>query len=271
MDLGTVCKLLGIAGKLMMNKILIIDADFKLAERLCRALTDAETQAFSCGTLEAAAALLESESYQQIVIDPELPDGNGYDLIYELGLGLYESKDIPIILIAPNSRLPDMTEFNKQGIADYITKPFNISVFKAKVWSQFKRGKRNSSFREISRFEAIGAGSRRSVIGEHVVAIDDYIFNFDTGEYSVAGELVQLTRIEQCLLRNLVENKGIVLKKRALVDKLRVESKILSVDETVLAEIVHMLSNKLGAHHYIKTVYGIGYIWTMAEDKNKSS
>lgn len=254
-----------------MNKILIIDADFKLAERLCRALTDTETQVFSCGTFEAAAALLESEQYQQVIIDPDLPDGNGYDLIYELGLGIYEPKDSAVILIASNDRKPDMTEYSKQGIVDYITKPFNISVLKAKVWSQFKRGKRNSSFRAISRFEAIGAGSRRSVIGEHVVEIDDYIFDFDAEEYSVAGELVQLTQVEQCLLRNLVENKGIVLKKKALVDKLRVESKLLIIDETVLAEVVHMLSNKLGAHNYIKTVYGIGYLWSVAEDKNKSS
>ena len=49
----------------IMNKILIVEADFKLAERLCRALTDNETHAFSCGTLEAASALLESEQYQR--------------------------------------------------------------------------------------------------------------------------------------------------------------------------------------------------------------
>lgn len=254
-----------------MNKILIIDADFKLAERLCRALTDTDIHVFSCGTLEAATALLESEQYQQIIIDPELPDGNGYDLIYELGLGVYESADVPIILITSNDRKPDTADLGKQGIVDYITKPFSVSVLKAKVWTQFKRGKRNSSFRAISRFEAIGAGCRRSVIGEHVVEIDDYIFDFDAEEYSVAGELVQLNRIEQCLLRNLVENKGIVLKKKALVDKLMSECKSVSIDENVLAEVTHMLSNKLGARNYIKTVYGIGYLWVLAEDKNKSS
>lgn len=253
-----------------MDKILIIEADFKLAERLCRALTDIETRAFSCGTMEAATALLETELYQQIIIDTDLPDGNGYDLIYELGLGIYESSDAPIILMIPNDTKPDLAELGEQGIADYITKPFSVSVLKAKVWTQFKRGKRNSSFRAISRFEAIGAGSRISVIGEHVAVIDDYIFNFDTGEYRVAGKLVQLNRLEQFLLRNLVENKGIVLKKKALVDKLKSESKMGGIDETFLAEIVHMLSNKLDARNYIKTVYGIGYLWALAEDKNKS-
>ncbi len=251
-----------------MNKILVIEADFNLAENLCRALEDIETHAFSCGTLEAAAALLDNEQYQQIIIDTELPDGDGYDLIY--GMGLYESGDAPIILIVSNDRKPDALELRKLGIADYITKPFNISVLKAKVWTQFNRGKRNSSFRAISRFEAIGAGCRKSIIGEHIVAMDDYVFNFDTGEYIVAGKRVRLNRLEQCLLRNLVENKGIVLKKKALVDKLRLESRIRHIDETILAEVIHMLSDKLDANNYIKTVYGIGYLWVLAEDKNKS-
>lgn len=251
-----------------MNKILIIEADFKLAERLCKALTEHETHAVSCGSVEAAAALLESERYQQIIIDTELPDRSGG--IYEL-LGLCDGNDVPIILIVSNDRKPDKTEFGEWGIADYITKPFSISVLKAKVWSQFYRGKRNSSFCAISRFEAIGAGSRKSIIGEHVVEIDDYIFNFDTEEYSVAGKKIRLNGLEQCLLRNLVENKGIVLKKKALVDKLRSESRRVYMDEAVLAEMVQMLSNKLDAHNYIKTVYGIGYLWALAEDKNKSS
>ncbi len=253
-----------------MNRLLIIEADFKLAERLCRALTDNDTHAFSCGTFESATALLESEQYQQIIIDTELPDGDGNDIIYELGLGLYESRDVPVILVVSNDREPDMSELRRQGVTDYITKPFNISVLKAKVWTQFKRGKRNSSFRAISRFEAIGAGSRRSMIGEHIVAIDDYVFNFDSGEYSAAGRNVRLNRVEQCLLRNLVENKGIVLKKKALVDKLKLESGTLYIDEEILAEVVHTLSNKLNANNYIKTVYGIGYLWALTEDRNMS-
>ena len=188
-----------------------------------------------------------------------------------MGLGVYESDDVPVIHVVSNETKPDVAELNKRGIADYITKPFSVSVLKAKVWTQFTRGKRNSSFRAISRFEAIGAGSRKSVIGEHIVEIDDYLFDFDSREYSVAGKKVRLNNVEQCLLRNLVENKGIVLKKKALVDKLRSESRMLYIDETTLAEVVHMLSNKLDARNYIKTVYGIGYLWALAEDKNKSS
>lgn len=140
-----------------MNKILVIEKDADLAERLCRALRDMDTRVFTCGTLEAATALLENELYQQIIIDTELPDGDGYDLIYELGIGIYESSSAPIILIVSNACQLDMAELGKMGIADFITKPFNVSVLKAKVCTQFKRQTREFSFRAISRFEAIGA------------------------------------------------------------------------------------------------------------------
>ena len=96
-----------------MNKILIIEADFKLAERLCRALTDNETHAFSCGTLDTAIALLKSGQYQQIIIDTELPNGESYDPIYELGLGVYESVDIQIIIIFSKYEKHEMSKLSR--------------------------------------------------------------------------------------------------------------------------------------------------------------
>lgn len=252
------------------NNILIIEPDFNLAERIEWSMVDAEIHTYSCSSYESAVSLLERETFQLIIIDTKLPDGDGYDLIDELRTGVYDSKDFAIILVVSSGECSDAQKFKELGIADYITKPFNTAVLKAKVWTQFKRRKKGTGYRAISRFEAIGAGSKTSIIGEHLVVIDDYQFNFDVEEYYAAGKLVRLNQLEQCLLRNLVENKGIVLKKKALVEKLRLECRIF-IDEIMLAETVHMLCNKLDAQNYIKTVYGIGYLWTLIEDKNKSS
>lgn len=250
-----------------MNKILIINKNFELAERMTLLFTDMETRALSCGTLESATGLLEDDSYQVIIIDPDLPDGDGYDLIYELGLGIYESKNPSIIVIIPNDRRPDMSLLSEQGIADYITKPFNIAVLKAKVWTQFKRIHKDFSFRASKRFEATMAGTKNSIVGERIVNIDDFTFNFGTGEYWVEGKQVRLSLMEQCLLRNLVENRGIVLGRRVLLDKLVSESNIC-IDEGALARTIRVLSVRLNARNYIKAVYGIGYIWTNADEKN---
>lgn len=253
-----------------MKSILIIEADYKLAERMGRAMMDAETHVYTCSTFASAVALLEREVFQLIIIDTMLPDGDGYALTEKLKNGFDVSKNPAVILIVPYGESLNVQKLNELSISDYITKPFNTAVLKAKVWTQFKRRKKEAGYHAISRFEAIGAGSKRSVIGEHLVVIDAYRFNFDVEEYRIAGKKVRLNQLEQCLLRNLVENKGIVLKKKALVEKLHSECRIF-IDETMLAETVHMLRNKLDAHNYIKTVYGIGYLWTLVEDKNKSS
>ena len=109
----------------------------------------------------------------------------------------------------------NVQKLNELSISDYITKPFNTAVLKAKVWTQFKRRKKEAGYHAISRFEAIGAGSKRSVIGEHLVVIDAYRFNFDVEEYRIAGKKVRLNQLEQCLLRNLVETRESCLRKSA--------------------------------------------------------
>ena len=253
-----------------MNNILIIEADFKLAERIGWAMREAETHVYTCSTFASAVALLKREVFQLIIIETKLPDGDGNELIDELNNGFYESKNPAIILVVPYGERLNVQKFKELCISDYITKPFNTAVLKAKVWTQFKSRKKGIGYYAISRFEAIGAGSKRSIIGEHLVVIDNYQFNFDVEEYRIAGKRVRVNQLEQCLLRNLVENKGIVLKKKALVEKLCSECRIF-IDEKMLAETVHMLCNKLDAHNYIKIVYGIGYLWTLVEDKNKSS
>ncbi|MBO5032488.1 MAG: response regulator transcription factor [Lachnospiraceae bacterium] len=248
-----------------MNRILIVEPEFELAEKLCRSFSDAETQALSCGTMEAADALLKREKYQMVIVDTKLPDGDGHDLISDLGLGVYLSENPVIIAIVPNNRRPELTDLNEQGITDFITKPFSTAVLKAKVCTHFRRRKKDSSFHASERFEATGSGTPSSISGEHRVATDAYVFDFDAEEYSLAGNTVKLNSLEQCLLRTLVENKGIVLKRKALTEKLSSESRIM-VNEFMLSQLVRSLVDKLIAHNYIKTIYGIGYIWEDSEE-----
>lgn len=74
-----------------------------------------------------------------------------------------------------------------------------------------------------------------------------------------------LGNLEQCLLRLLVENRGIVLKKNTLTERLYAESGI-KVDSDMLTETVQVLMEKLHAFQYIKTIFGIGYMWTAHKD-----
>ncbi len=71
--------------------------------------------------------------------------------------------------------------------------------------------------------------------------------------------------LEQCLLKLLVENRGVVLKKNTLMERLNAELG-KEIDGDILAETVQVLMQKLHAFRYIKTIFGIGYMWTAYKD-----
>lgn len=253
-----------------MNKILIVEPDFVIAEKLGLAVKDNETKAICCSNIESAVAFLKEERYQVVVVDTVLPDGNGYDLIYEIRMGAASSKNASVIAILPNDKKPDTEMLKRLGIMDYVTKPFSTTVLLAKIYTQIDRRKKNDGFKASVRFEATGSATETSIKYEQKINIDDYVFDFENGEYSVGGRQVKLDHIEQRLLRMLVENKGIVLKKNALMNSLKVESRS-DISESMLANAVNSLSAKLKAHDYIKTIFGVGYMWEYSEEKHKGA
>ena len=92
------------------------------------------------------------------------------------------------------------------------------------------------------------------------MSIDKYIFDFDRQDFRQFGEGVALNNVEQGLLRILVENKGVVLKRTALMERMRSETG-KDIDEAALVDTIMALRDKLDAGDYIKTVYGVGYMW----------
>ena len=90
--------------------------------------------------------------------------------------------------------------------------------------------------------------------------IDPYSFDFDKMEFLCHKEKVELSKTEQKLLRLLVENAGITLSRDKLIDAVWTDGAEY-VDENALSVTIKRLRDKLQAQEYIKTVYGIGYVW----------
>jgi DNA-binding response OmpR family regulator len=244
-----------------MKRILIVESDFSLSERLYRAFSSIETEVTSCSNIESATSLLEDQIYNIAVIDTDLVDGNGYDLIYEIELGIYNSKDVQVIAILPNDRKPDVVELVERGITDYITKPFATAVLKAKILTILTRQKKRHALISGIRSDPRSMDNIINVADKQKTVIGNYVFDFELGEFSVGGRKVILDELQQALLKTLISNKGVVLRKRALVDRLRSVSLIGYIDESVLSEMIDELTDRLCAGNYIKTVYGIGYMW----------
>lgn len=219
-----------------MKKILIIEDDVTLANGLCRALSSEEMQTISCDNLQHAKKALAGQEYDLVLLDVNLPDGSGFDFLKELK----EKSELPVILLTANDLETDVVAGLEMGADDYITKPFSLAILRARVNARLRRAE----------------GSGRS----KPFTVDDYVFDFERMEFTCRGNLVELSKTEQKLLRMLTDNAGITLSRKELVDRIWTDGAEY-VDENALSVTVKRLRDKLSAAGYIKTVYGIGYVW----------
>ena len=230
--------------------ILIVEDDPALAGGLCRALQNDRTEAVSCHTLAEAAGLLsaanrspidavtpKAESFDLVLLDVNLPDGNGFDFLREIK----KKYDIFVIMLTANDIETDIVTGLEMGADDYITKPFSLAVLRARVATQLRR-------------------METGECGGEWITDGDYRFHFAKMLFYHGAEQIELSKSEQKLLRFLVENRGITLSRDKLLDSVwSVDAAF--VDENTLSVTVKRLRDKLGAQDKIKTVYGIGYRW----------
>lgn len=219
-----------------MKNILIIEDDSALTTGLCRALSSGEIHTAGCHCLREARTMLQAGGFALILLDVNLPDGNGFDFLKEIKSRF----SIPVILLTANDMETDIVAGLELGADDYITKPFSLAVLRARVNTALRRKnpeKTSASF-----------------------LTDCYSFDFDKMEFFYNGIKTELSKTEQKLLRLLVENAGITLSRDKLIDMVWTDGAEY-VDENALSVTVKRLRDKLNAQDHIKTVYGIGYVW----------
>ena len=225
--------------------ILVVEDDKALAAGLCRALRSEEISTDSCGTIQEAGRRLSGQGfpgqYDLVLLDINLPDGNGLDLLREIR----EKYDVSVIMLTANDMEIDIVTGLELGADDYITKPFSLAVLRARVATQLRR------------VQAQAEAMQRNRQAQAVV-IDDYRFDFERMEYYHGDTQIELSRTEQKLLRVLVDNRGISLTRERLLERIW-SSEAEFVDENALSVTVKRLRDKLGAQDRIRTVYGVGY------------
>ena len=220
-----------------MEQILIVEDDISLNQGLCRALKSENRQIISCMNLKSTREQLLCGSVSLVLLDINLPDGNGLDFLSELKI---TDPLCPVILLTANDTDMDIVTGLEQGADDYITKPFSLSVLRARVNTQLRK--------------------QATSVHTALFQMDGFVFDFDQMQFRVNGTAIELSKTEQKLLRLLVENHGKPMSRSVLIDRIWTDGAEY-VDENALYVTVKRLRDKLGAHDYIQTVYGIGYIW----------
>lgn len=223
-----------------MKKVLIVEDDMALSKGIVLALQNEGISFSQCYDIKSARQKLISGKFDLLILDVNLPDGNGLDLLRELR----QTQSTSVIILTANDMETDVVTGLEMGADDYITKPLSLAVLRARVNTQLRKQ------------EAICT----------VYAQEGFVFDFKNMAFSKNSAPLELSKTEQKLLKALVENKGITLERSALVDRIWTDGAEY-VDENALSVTVNRLRSKLedtpSRPEYIKTVYGLGYTWAV--------
>ena len=225
-----------------MERIFLLEDDEALGRGITMALEGPERAVFRAGTLAEAEEILSRERFSLLILDVNLPDGSGLELLKQLR---QRGDSVPVILLTANDLELDIVAGLELGADDYITKPFSLAVLRARVNTQLRRG---------------------GTVQPERLELSGFIFDFGRMSFTKEGVPVELSKREQQLLRLLVENRGQTLTRAALVDRIWTDGAEY-VDENALSVTVKRLRDKLedtpSRPRYIKTVYGLGYTWAV--------
>lgn len=225
-----------------MNAILIVEDDITLATGLCRAFQSSDLNTVRCGCIADARKELKEAQYDLLILDVNLPDGDGFSLLEEVK----QKYGCAVIMLTANDLESDIVAGLEHGADDYVTKPFSLAVLRARVQTQL----RNREERK----------SKEDAVHTNKYICDGYVFDFDNMEFYHDEERIELSKTEQKLLKLLTANANMTMTRDTLVDRIWTDGAEY-VEENALSVTVKRLRDKLSAAAYIKTIYGVGYTW----------
>lgn len=221
-------------------KILLVEDDETLAMGIEYSLKNEGFKVTVANNIKQGREAEESNiKYDLILLDVTLPDGNGYEFCKEIR----KKSDIPIIFLTACDEEVNVVLGLDLGADDYLTKPIRVRELIARINAVLRRNiKKDNS--------------------DKIVYKDLTILPLKYEVYK-SGDKLQLTSVEYKLMLMMIDNKGNVLTRKQLLEKLwDVEGNF--VEEKTLNVYIKRLREKLGENDsisYIETVRGIGYRW----------
>ncbi|MND91830.1 Sensory transduction protein regX3 [compost metagenome] len=223
-----------------MTTILVVEDDISLNKGIALTLAQDGIIIEQAYDLAAADELFAARSIDLIVLDVNLPDGSGLDFCQKVRV----MSRVPVIFLTANDMESDIVLGFELGCDDYITKPFSLMVLRSRVMAVLRRS-------DPQREDKLILGSMT--------------LDFGRMEFRIQGQQISLSKTEQKLLKVLVSNRGQILTRDQLMEQVW-NQEAEFVDENALTVTVKRLRAKMeadpSAPKYIKTVYGLGYMWT---------
>ncbi|MDD2255963.1 MAG: response regulator transcription factor [Bacteroidales bacterium] len=221
-------------------KLLVVEDQDSLRQGMVEQLTELGYRCESAATFETGLEKIDLYRYDVAVIDINLPDGNGLDLIR---MCKSVQPDAGIIVVSARNALEQKIEGLEVGADDYLTKPFDMAELSARIKSILRR--------------RISNGSNLFVSGSFTV-------DFDTRILRCKGQELDLTKSEYDLIVFLMSNPNRVMTKESLAEHIWGDHMDLADSFDFLYSHIKNIRKKIAGYEGgdpIKSVYGIGYKW----------
>lgn len=221
-----------------MYKLFLVEDDDIIAEAICKQAKMWAMEIYRATDYRNITEEFVREQPQMVLLDITLPFFNGYHWCTEIR----KISNVPILFVSSASDNMNMVMAMNMGADDFIAKPFDFGVLMAKIQALLRRSYDFSN--DMPVLEHKGAMLHT---GEQVLLYGD--------------EKIELTKNEYRILHCLMENKGQVVSREKLMQRLWETDNF--VDENTLTVNVNRLRKKLsqaGLQDFITTKFGVGYI-----------
>ncbi|UAB90436.1 response regulator transcription factor [Ruegeria sp. SCSIO 43209] len=219
-------------------RILLVEDDPTTSKSIELMLTHANLNVYATDLGEEGIDLAKLYDYDLILLDLNLPDMNGHEVLRQLRIARVET---PILILSGADDTESKIKGFGFGADDYLTKPFHREELVARIHAIIRRSK----------------GHSQSVIHTGQVAV-----NLDAKTVEVNGKTVHLTGKEYQMLELLSLRKGTTLTKEMFLNHLYggMDEPELKIIDVFICKLRKKLSNATGGENYIETVWGRGYV-----------
>ncbi len=226
-----------------MYKLYIVEDDAGIASGICEQVTKWDIKGYAVSNFRNIIGEFSEIKPDIVLLDVSLPFFNGFHWCSEIR----RVSKVPIIFISSASDDMNMVMAMNMGADDFVAKPFDINVLTAKILAVLRRTYDYSE--GITIIEHRGA-----------------VLNMSDNSLVYNGETVPLTKNEYRILLTLMEDRGKVVSREKLMEKLWATDTF--VDENTLTVNVNRLRKKLdlyGLEGFITTKVGVGYLISTEE------
>ena len=217
-----------------MSRILLLEDDTMIASGILYALESEGYETNHATRIKDARSLIEHYKFDLAIIDMQLPDGTGFDVSE-----IFKNNATSVIFLTVVDDENTIVRAFDEGAQDYIVKPFRIRELLARVRRILSANIKN--------------GEKDNIIYMGHAAI-----HTDEAKGYVNDKSIELTALEYRLLLIFASNKGILLTRQQILDKIW-DADGNFVEDNTLTVYVKRLREKLGEAIHIETVRGMGY------------